>query len=310
MAEKLRSILKRAHWSLITRAHLENWRPIFELGSRAVIFAAAWLFLPWWLFLFVALGSYFYHFFQPWKTFAAFLCLVALTAAQSPSLLFALIFGAVFYYLLLIKDLMIIDRRSAYDILVLALSFFLIRDFFRGFYAPGAAAFFWSFWIAVAIGLLADSMMRFFAVDNFSSASLSVSARDAVLDGDQEPVSGENMDSDVFNDHLRRPREVKDPRFQYSSLRYSPEARIPRNRLRPVAAWLIALLSWQLLLVGLFLPLDFIYQSVIVFVAAAFLYELITGYFFNDLSREKTFVTVGVFFSIIILLLASATWKP
>lgn len=267
MAEKLKSILERAHWSSIL---------------RAAVFAAAWLFLPWWLFLLVAAYCYFFHFFQPWKTFVAFLCLLALTVAQSPSPLFALVFGVVFYYILLIKDLIVIDRRSAYEVLVLALSFFLIRDFFRGFHALNGNALFWSFGVAVAMGLLADSTMRFFADVLPSSSPISL------------PSSSGEAD------------DLPSPSFPSDS----PEIKISKGHFRSIATWLITLLSWQMVLVGLFLPLDFIYQSIVVFVAVTFFYELIVGYFSNDLSRGKIFVTAGIFFSIMVLLLASVSWRP
>jgi hypothetical protein len=68
------------------------------------------------------------------------------------------------------------------------------------------------------------------------------------------------------------------------------------------------LLSWQCILVGLFLPLDFVYQSIIVFIGVTFFCELIAGYFGNDLSRERIFVTASVFFTLLVVLLASTPW--
>ena len=49
---------------------------------------------------------------------------------QNQNALAAVIFGAIFYSIILIKDLIIIDRRSAYEILMLVLSYLLIRSFF------------------------------------------------------------------------------------------------------------------------------------------------------------------------------------
>ena len=217
---------------------------------RAAVFAVAWLVLPWWLFLLVALYCYFIPPFRSGKLFIPFFCLMILTIVQSPGFLFALVFGVAFYCILLIKDLLIINRRSAYEILVLALSFFLIRDFFKGYNGLHGPALFWSFWCAVAIGLLVHSMMRFFEVD----------------------VPG-------------------------------------RKNLRTVISWLTILLSWQCILIGLLLPLDFIYQSIIAFVAIAFFCELVAEYFWSDLSRTRIFVTASVFFALLVILFTSAPWK-
>lgn len=235
MAGKLKSISKQIHWSL---------------ALKAAVFAAAWLALPWWLFLFVALYCYYIPFFHQGKLFVLFACLMALTAIQAPGLFYAFIFGIAFYYICLIKDLLIIDRRFAYEILVCGLSFFLIRDFFMESRGLSFAALFWSFFLAVAMGLLADSIMRFFEAD----------------------VSG-------------------------------------GRRERPMAAWLVTLLSWQLILAGLVLSLNFVYQSIIVFLAITFFFELIVGHFSRDLLRERIFVTASVFFALLVFLLASANWK-
>ena len=213
MAEKLKSTLKRIHLSL-PRKSLQG------LILKSAIFALAWLIAPWWLFFLVAFFCYFIPFFQSGKTSILFFCLLILTIVQIPSFLFALVFGIIFYYILLVKDLLIINRRSAYEILVLSLSFFLIRDFFVGNSGFHGSVFFWAFWCAVAIGLLVHGMTRFFSAD------------------------------------------------------------IPGKRtITPLLPWLIILLSWQCILVGFFLPLNFMYQSIIVFVAVTFFCELVAGYF-------------------------------
>jgi energy-coupling factor transporter transmembrane protein EcfT len=81
-----------------------------------------------------------------------------------------------------------------------------------------------------------------------------------------------------------------------------------RDAVRVVVSWLVVLLSWQCILIGLFLPLDFVYQSIIVFIAITFFCEFIAGHFWSDLSREKIFVTASVFFALLVILLASAPW--
>jgi len=135
MAEKLKSILKRTNWSSLL---------------RAVIFAAAWWatpFISFWVFLLVALYLYFVPFTGAEKVSVPFFVLLLISFLQGNSILAAVIFGAIFYFIILIKDLLIIDRRSAYDILVLVLSYLLIRNFFLrvgGSLEDGRSSIVWS----------------------------------------------------------------------------------------------------------------------------------------------------------------------
>lgn len=257
----------------------------------AAVFAVTWLILPWWLFLLVALYCYFIPFFWPGKLFIPFFCLMVLTVVQSPSFLFAVIFGVIFYYILLIKDLVIVNRRFAYEILFIALSFFLIRDFFIGYNGINGSALFWSFWLAVAIGLLAYSMMKFFSADVLSSSLM-------------EPGS------DIYDNSITEITSNHGSKLFFFSTGLSIEGTdVKKPHLRSIAFLLITFLSWQFIIIGLFLPLDFVYQSIIVFVAVIFFHELIAGYFWNDISRERIFFTASIFFSLLVILLASATWK-
>ena len=253
----------------------------------AAVFAVTWLILPWWLFLLVALYCYFIPFFWPGKLFVPFFCLMVLTV-----FLFAVVFGVIFYYILLIKDLVIVNRRSAYEILVITLSFFLIRDFFITYNGINGSAFFWSFWLAVAIGLLVYSMMSFFKADVISSPLSATSISDV----------HDNDISEVVGDYGSRS-------FFFSAGLFNEGIEIKKPHLRPIAFLLVTFLSWQFIIIGLFLPLDFVYQSIIVFIAVTFFCELIAGYFWNDISRERIFFTASIFFSILVILLASATWK-
>jgi len=65
---------------------------------------------------------------------------------------------------------------------------------------------------------------------------------------------------------------------------------------------------WQLFLVGLFLPLNFLYQSAIVFLVAAILIDLVPQYIFGQLSRTKVLATGTVLFALLVIVLASARW--
>jgi hypothetical protein len=233
MAEKLKSISRQIHWSLLL---------------RAAVFALAWFFFPFWLFFLVALYLYFVPLFQAGAFVIPFFVVLVLAFIHAPSVLFALALGAIFYYLLLIKDLLLIDRVAAYELLVLVLSFFLFREFYQSFGSGFAGGALWfASLIAALFGLLMNSFIKF------------------TLD----PEGG----------GIRRP------------------------------AVLLSLLAvWQFLVLGLFLPLDFIYQSVIVFLIAVLVVDLVPEYCLHGPVRSKIFATSTVVFAFLVLILASARW--
>lgn len=239
MAEKLRSILKQTNWSLVL---------------KAIIFGVAWWALPFWLFVLVALYLYFVPMTGASKVSVPFFVLLLITFLQGQTWLSAVIFAALFYFILLIKDLLIIDRRPAYEILILILSYLLLRGFFLN---VGGALDRQSLFDSVIAAWAVSAMVASF-ITNFSGASEDAS-RDA-------------------------------------------------RSFRRMLGWMTFLLMWQLLLVGLFLPLDFLYQSAIVFLVAAVLIDLVPQYVFGELSRAKVLATGSVLFALLVIVAASARW--
>lgn len=127
MAERLRSILKRGHWSL---------------ALKGLAFGASWLLLPGWLFLLASLALYLKPLFQPGKLARSFIVLLAVSFAARDlapileplfagiSYLFALYLAGLFFILMGIKDLAFTHRLNRYLLLyaglflaVLALAF-------------------------------------------------------------------------------------------------------------------------------------------------------------------------------------------
>jgi hypothetical protein len=92
--------------------------------------------------------------------------------------------------------------------------------------------------------------------------------------------------------------------FAASEIAVSGEARSFHRML----SWMIFLLMWQLLIVGLFLPLDFLYQSAIIFLVAAILINLVPQYIFGESSRAKMLVTGSTLFVLLTIVAASARW--
>jgi hypothetical protein len=243
MAEKLRSILKRISWSSVL---------------KAVLFAVTWWVLPFWLFLLIALYLYFIPTTGARKVSLPFFVLLLITFLQKPDIIFAVIFGAVFYFLLLVKDLIIIDRRFAYEVLMLVLSYLLLRGFFLN---VGGSFGWWSL-LDSAVAAAAVSMLVGSFVKNFSAVSAMPDA---------------------------------------AGLRAA-------HSFRSMLGWMMFLLMWQLLIVGLFLPLDFLYQSAIIFLIAVIILDLIPQYIFGELTRVKVLATGTVLFALLVIVLSSARW--
>lgn len=239
MAEGLRSISKRINWSLLL---------------KAVVFAVAWWLTPFWLFLVIALYLYFVPIAGSGKVLGPFFVLLLLCLATGQGMLSAVLFGAIFYFILLIKDLFIIDRSGAYELLILVLSYLAVRDVYLSTAGSiGTRAVVYSLIAAAAVAALVAGFVK-----HFSAA---------------------------------------------------PDGAVRETRsFRRMVGWMTFILMWQLLIVGLFLPLDFLYQSAVVFLAAAVLIDLVPQYMFGELSRTKVLATGTVLFSLLVIVLASARW--
>lgn len=239
MAEKLKSILRQTNWSSVV---------------KAVLFGVAWWALPWWLFLIVALYLYFVPITGAGKVSVPFLVLLLISFLEPQGIISAILFIAVFYFMLLVKDLLIIDRRTAYEMLMLVLAYLLIRGFFLNVGSSfGYQAFIDSIIAAIAVSAMVGSFIK-----NFSA---------------------------VPDDAAREARSF-----------------------RRMLGWMTFILMWQLLLVGLLLPLDFLYQSAIVFLVAVVLMDLVPQYVFGELSRTKILATSTVLFTLLVIVSASARW--
>jgi hypothetical protein len=206
--------------------------------------------LPWWLFFIVSACLYLIPFFQTEKLVLPFLVLLILSYVQAPTLIFAIVFGAIFYFLLLIKDLLLIDRRSAYELLVLGLSFLLLRDFYLKFNEGlTGSALLVSFLLAGVMAMILRNYMHGLE------------------------------DRGMVNLGLER-----------------------------TGISLSFLLFWQMIIVGLFLPLDFVYQMAIVFLPIVLIVDLLPDHLTGVLSHNKLFTSSAVVFSLFVIVLVSARW--
>ncbi len=157
MAARLRSISGTIPWWLIL---------------KSALFAAAWLWAPFWLFLLIAAGLYFFPLFEPGAVLWPFLASLFFAAVLSPNWIAALALGATFYLILGIKDLILINRAPAFEALVFLLFGLGFLNFFARFrlsapdLLPSAAG------LGLMLLLLHRSLFRYEKAENIGFGGL------------------------------------------------------------------------------------------------------------------------------------------
>lgn len=146
MEIKLKSISRTIHWSLLL---------------KALIVAILWMFLPYWAFLLLALGFYFIPFFEPRRLFLPFLLFLFFAAVLNHGYPSAFLLGIIFFLILGIKNLLLIDRASAYETLFFALFFLAVFRFFVIFESPASQFFVASTGVALIFALLLKNFLVF-----------------------------------------------------------------------------------------------------------------------------------------------------
>ena len=110
MAARLRLVHELIPWSLVI---------------KGVLFAAAWFFLPFWLFVVAAAFLFFRPPFQGARFFPIFLFLLWLTSVLSPQPREIFFVSALFLVSLGIKNLVFVDRALASEVFLVITSFLL-----------------------------------------------------------------------------------------------------------------------------------------------------------------------------------------
>jgi len=112
---------------------IKNAISLWNLLLRAAVFGLSWLLLPFWLFVIVAAYLYFIPFFDVKKLSLAFLAVIFYATIEPQGILFAIVLSVLFFLILGVKDLVFIQRKSAYEVLVLLLAFLTFIKFFSHF---------------------------------------------------------------------------------------------------------------------------------------------------------------------------------
>lgn len=239
MATKLKLTIRRIPWSLVLRAGF------FGLG---------WLLLPYEVFFLGALYLYFVPMFQPRKLALPFLLLLLFSYIETPSLWSAIVMSATLYLILGIKDLVFIDRVSAYELLILLIIFLGGLHLFSSLESPDHSLVFLAPLVFISI--------FFFLFKNF----------------------------------LYYPEDS--PSFIHGFLRER-------------GIWIGVLASfvlWQYLLFLLVLPLNFFYQTALIFIIALLFLEILPYYVRGNLSRDRILANLSLSFFLSLCVVTSASW--
>jgi hypothetical protein len=121
MIEKIRTATKQVHWSL---------------ALKAAIFAFSWYLLSqisWLVFLLIAAYLYFFPSFRSLKLLFPFAVLLVLVLISPVSLWLTLVFGLAFFLILGTKELILVDRRTAFQSISLIILFVSFLNFFSRF---------------------------------------------------------------------------------------------------------------------------------------------------------------------------------
>lgn len=214
---------------------------------KAFIFGLGWLLLPFWMFLLVALYLYLVPFFQPFNLIVPYIMTIAAAAALPYGLWFAIFLGVLFFLLVGIKNLILVNRFENHQLMVFLLFFLLFFGFFSGFEN-------WQKWTSSAalFGVAAAFFLLF--------------------------------------------RELAD---------YYPDA--PDGK-KILVAGIGSVLIWQAASAIIFLPLNYFYQTAILFLAAIILTDILLEYLVRKLDRKKILWNFSVFFALMAAILASANW--
>ncbi len=236
MEEKLKSILRRIHWSL---------------ALKAAVFGASWLILPSWLFFVAAIYLYVVPRFRAGAFGFPFIVLMFFALSEAPSFLGVLLFSVLFYLLVGIKEMRFMDKRTPYEALILLFLFLAYIRFFSRFVAwDGISAFLYAFAVSLLFFFLSRGFLRYAALHGGDGAT----------------------------------------------------------RRGLLGMGIVSLLVWEFLLVVVFLPLNFLYQSALLFMATAILFDAALDHAKNELVPGKLLVHFSVFFTFLVIILGSAKW--
>lgn len=129
------------------------------LAAKAVIFGTVWYFLPFSVFALAGVYFYFVPFFRNTELALPFAATLFLAATEERSVLLAIIFSVIFYLIVGIKNLVLINRHILHQVLSLVIVFLLLLKFFSSVSAWDAYSVVYSLFISAALfGLMSGAL--------------------------------------------------------------------------------------------------------------------------------------------------------
>ena len=236
---------------------------------KSAAFGASWFFLPLWAFLVLGIYFYFVPLFRPLELILPFSLVIFFAAVGPANAWLALFFAVALYLILGVKDLVFINRRSSYEVLALLILFLTLLKFFVHFDS-------WDGGTAFLAAFLISATFFFLGKGFLRYSSLSKVG--AVIAAESHP-------------HESSPRKS------------GSEGRAK------IAAGVMALAVFEFAFALLFLPINFLYQSALLFVAAAIFLEFLADYAAGTLARPKLMVSLSTLFIFLVIILGSAQWS-
>jgi len=111
-------------------------KTVFSLRGllfKSCVFGLSWLLLPFWVFFFVAVYLYAIPFFQTSSLLAPFILTIVVSAIIPYGFLYAFFLGLLFFLLLGIKNLILVNRFESHQLMVSLLLFLIFFSMFSGF---------------------------------------------------------------------------------------------------------------------------------------------------------------------------------
>ena len=270
--------------------HIISLRGLF---LKAGILGFLWLFLPFWIFLAAAFYFYFFPFFQPLRLALPFfltLVMAAIYRSADPGNVWFSVFIALLFFLILgIKNLIFVNRFMAHQLLVFFLLFLTFLSFFSGFET-------WRSWTIsfFALGVSAIFLLLVKELADYYSPleSHGWKAVDEERAGASQP-------------EFREAKFRRGGSHGLASMLHNVESSRRRTFL---TIGLGALFIWQLCLILLFLPLNYFYQTALLFLSAVLLIDILIEHLNNRLDRRKILANFSIFFVFAAVILVSARW--
>ncbi len=214
---------------------------------KSLIFSLSWLFLPFWAFFAISLYFYLVPFFQPSKLLIPYILTLAAAFIVPQGFWLAVFLGALFFLLLGIKNLVLINRFDNHQLMVFLILFLIFFGFFQHFEN-------WQKWIISPVSLCVGLSFFF--------------------------LFGELADYVKKND----------------------------RKMKIFTSAVGAFLLWQVSMAVLFLPLNYFYQTALLFLLSVILTDILLEYLAGKINKRKILWDFSIFFVVAVIMLASANW--